>query len=120
MNTTPQYITEAASYYVDQIYKRVCNRSLVDKDTGKFNVTTQLCIILNNMGYMEQKLSSQKSQNVPSLVEELELQSSFEWLQKESGIGDQAKKLVGEIVDSAANDIEHKIMGVSKQLGEQV
>ena len=69
---------------------------------------------------MQNKLSPQDSTNVTGLVEELQLQSSFEWLQKEKGIGDQAKKLVGNIVDSAANDIEHKIVGVSRQLGEQV
>ena len=72
------------------------------------------------MEYMQNKLSPQDSTNVTGLVEELQLQSSFEWLQKEKGIGDKAKKLVGDIVDSAANDIEHKIVGVSRQLGEQV
>ena len=63
---------------------------------------------------------SQSSKNVPSLVEELKLQSSFEWLQREKGIGDQAKKLVEVILDSAANDIEHKVTVVNQQLGEQV
>ncbi|KAL5473221.1 hypothetical protein EMCRGX_G027674 [Ephydatia muelleri] len=113
------YISEAALHYVEQIYTRVSNRSLLDKNTGNFTVTTQLCTILNNMEYMQQKMLSQSSKNVPSLVEELKLQSSFEWLQREKGIGDQAKKLVEVILDSAANDIEHKVTVVNQQLGEQ-
>ena len=118
--THTQYIAEGALYYVEQIYTRVSNRSLLDKNTGNFTVTTQLCIILNNMEHMQQKLLSQSSKNVPILVEELNLQSSFEWLQGEKGIGDQAKKCMEDILDSAANDIKHKVMVVIKQLDKQV
>ena len=72
------------------------------------------------MECMQQKLLSQTSTNVPSLLKELNLQTSIERLQREKGICDQAKKHVENILDSAANDIEHKITIVSKQLGEQV
>ena len=54
------------------------------------------------------------------LVEELKLHKTFDWLQKEVGTGEQARKLVADIMHSAAEDIENKIMCESKQLGMQV
>ena len=54
------------------------------------------------------------------LVEELKLHKTFDWLQKEVGTGEQARKLVADIMHSAAEDIENKIICESKQLGMQV
>ena len=54
------------------------------------------------------------------LVEELKLHKTFDWLQKEVGTGEQARKLAADIMHSAAEDIENKIMCESKQLGMQV
>ena len=116
-----QYITEAALYYTDEVYKTVSDHTLVDKETGKFNVTVQLCVILNNMQHIRDKFSPPQGSTEKGLMEELKLESFFGQLDaKRNGTGEQAKSLVKDIVESAAEDIQHKLLVVTMALGQQV
>ena len=70
------------------------------------------------MKHMQLVLSPEPSTDHQGLVEELNLQKTFDWLQKEIGMGDQARK-VGDIVCSMAEDIGLKISSAIKQLEVQ-
>ena len=72
------------------------------------------------MKHMQLVLSPEPSTDHQGLVEELNLQKTFDWLQKEIGMGDQARKLVGDIVCSMAENIGLKISSEIEQLGMQV
>eukprot|EP00731_Ephydatia_muelleri_P029253 Em0020g897a len=90
-----QYITEAALYYTDEVYKTISDHTLVDKETGKFNVTVQLCVILNNMQHIRDKFSPPQGSKEKGMMEELKLESFFAQLDaKRNGTGEQAKSLV--------------------------
>lgn len=117
----PQYITEAALYYTDEVYKTVSDYASVDKETGRFNVTVQLCVVLNNMQHIRDKLSPPQGSAEKGLMEELKLESFFAQLDaKMRGMGEQARGLVKDIVESAAEDIQHKLLVVTTALGQQV
>ena len=117
----PQYITEAALYYADEVYKTVADHTSVDKETGKFNVTVQLCIILNNMQHIRDKFSPPQGSTEKGLIEELKLETFFAQLDaKQKGIGEQARGIVRDIVENAAEDMQHKIVVVTMELGQQV
>ena len=70
---------------------------------------------------MQLMLSPEPSSSaVAGLLDELELHKTFDWLQQEIGIGEQGRILVGNVVKSAAEDIEHKIASESEKLVMQV
>ncbi|KAL5473226.1 hypothetical protein EMCRGX_G027680 [Ephydatia muelleri] len=120
MITLIKYITEAALYYTDEVYKTISDHTLVDKETGKFNVTVQLCVILNNMQHIRDKFSPPQGSKEKGMMEELKLESFFAQLDaKRNGTGEQAKSLVKDIVESAAEDIQHKLLVVTTALGQQ-
>ena len=91
---------------------------------GKFIATVQLCIILNNMQAIKDKLSPPDlppSEPKPvGIIDELGLQEFFDWLEQEKGIGLKMKEFVNTIMNNAADDIHHKICIVTVQLGKQV
>ena len=94
---------------------------------GKFVATVQLCIILNNMQTIKDKLSPPDlaldgpSEPKPvGIIDELGLQEFFDWLEQEKGIGLKLKEFVNKTMHNAADDIQHKIHVVTKQLGQQV
>ena len=116
----PQYITEAALYYADEVYETVADHVTVDK-TGKFNVTVQLCIILNNMQHIRDKFWPPQGFTEKGLMEELKLETFFAQLDgKQRGLGEQARGLVKDIVENAAEDMQHKILVVTMDLGQHV
>ena len=120
MITLIKYITEAALYYTDEVYKTVSDYASVDKETGRFNVTVQLCVVLNNMQHIRDKLSPPQGSAEKGLMEELKLESFFAQLDaKMRGMGEQARGLVKDIVESAAEDIQHKLLVVTTALGQQ-
>ena len=123
-NITTQSITDAALYYVDEVYKKV--DTCFSKD-GKFIATVQLCIILNNMQTIQDKLSppdfppdDTTGSKPVGIIDELGLQEFFDWLEQERKIGLKLKEFVNKTMYNAADDIHHKICMVTSQLGKQV
>ena len=121
---TTQSITDAALYYVDEVYKKV--DTCFSKD-GKFIATVQLCIILNNMQTIQDKLSppdfppdGTTGSKPVGIIDELGLQEFFDWLEQERKIGLKLKEFVNKTMRNAADDIHHKIRVVTGQLGQQV
>ena len=117
-----QYVTEAALCYIELVHKRVSAQKFLDKDTGTFSFTDELCIILNNIEHVRSKISLSKptGEQLSSLIDELQLEILFDRLEREKGIGQQARSLITTIINSAAEDIQHKIFDVIDLLGEQV
>ncbi|KAL5473219.1 hypothetical protein EMCRGX_G027672 [Ephydatia muelleri] len=109
-------ITDAAKYYVEQIYTRAFEHT---SGMEQFSITVKECIILNNMQHMRLVLSPESSQGVVGLLDELKLHKTFDFLQQEIGIGEQGRNLVGEVVRNAAEDIGYKIVCESEKLAMQ-
>ena len=123
MITSRQSITDAALYYVDEVYKKA--DKCFTKD-GNFIATVQLCTILNNMQTIRDKLSPPGPSDGISepkpvgIIDELGLQEFFDWLEQEKGIGLKLKEFVNRTMHNAADDINHKMHVVTGQLGQQV
>ena len=116
-----QHITDAALYYAVEVYKKVETCSSKD---GKFIATVQLCIILNNMQAIKDKLSPPDlppSEPKPvGIIDELGLQEFFEWLEQEKGIGLKLKEFTSRTMHNTASDIFNKIHLVALKVREQV
>ena len=82
--------------------------------------TVQLCIILNNMQAIRDKLSPPDlsdgiSEPKPvGIIDELGLQELFDWLEQEKGIGLKLKEFVNRSMHNTADDIHNKMsIGIS-------
>eukprot|EP00731_Ephydatia_muelleri_P029251 Em0020g895a len=72
------------------------------------------------MQHIRDKFSPPQGSTEKGLMEELKLESFFAQLDaKRNGTGEQAKSLVKDIVESAAEDIQHKLLVVTTALGQQ-
>ena len=114
-----QYVMEAALYYVEMVHRKVSSEKFLDKDTGKFGFTDELCIILNNIQHVHSKISLTGEQS-SALMHELQLEALFERLDRQKGMGQRAREVITSIARSAAEDIQQKIFDVIDLLGEQV
>ena len=82
--------------------------------------TTELCIALNDMQEMWYRLVAKEGSI--SLMDDLHLERFFTWLDgsKSSDLGSQARVYVKSLVDNAAEDVGHKIVVLTEQLGQNV
>eukprot|EP00731_Ephydatia_muelleri_P029246 Em0020g890a len=110
-------ITDAALYYAVEVFKKA--DKCFSKD-GKLVSTVQLCIILNNMQAIRDKLSPPDlsdgiSEPKPvGIIDELGLQELFDWLEQEKGIGLKLKEFVNRSMHNTADDIHNKMsIGIS-------
>ncbi|KAL5473224.1 hypothetical protein EMCRGX_G027677 [Ephydatia muelleri] len=116
-----KYVTEAALYYVELIHRRLSTEKFLDKETGKFSFTDELCIILNNIQHVQSKISllNISGECSSGIINELQLEILFDRLEREKGIGQLARTVITDVMHSAAEDIQHKIFDVIDLLGEQ-
>lgn len=117
-----QHVTEAALYYVELVHRKLSTEKFLDKETGKFVFTDELCIILNNTQHVQSKISLRNLSGECSseIIDELQLEMLYDRLEREKGIGQQTRIVITDIIHSAAEDIQHKIFDVIDLLGEQV
>lgn len=82
--------------------------------------TTELCIVLNDMQEMWNRLVAKEAGT--SLMDDLHLESFFTWLDgsETSGLGNQTRVFVKSLVDNAVEDVGHKIVVLTEQLGQNV
>lgn len=82
--------------------------------------TTELCIALNDMQEMLNRLEAKESGT--SLMNDLHLENFFMCLDgsNASGLGNQARVYVKSLVDNAVEDVRHKIVVLTEQLGQNV
>lgn len=121
--TTVKYVTEAGLYYVELVHMQISAEKFLDKETGKFSFTDELCIILNNIQHVQSKISSLQlsGEQLPGgILSELQLEVLLDRLDKrEKGIGQRARSVITDVICSAAEDIQHKIFDAIDLLGEQ-
>eukprot|EP00731_Ephydatia_muelleri_P029248 Em0020g892a len=104
-------IIEAAQFYIDLIYQKSLS-------IGMATATTELCIALNDMQEMLNRLEAKESGT--SLMNDLHLENFFMCLDgsNASGLGNQARVYVKSLVDNAVEDVRHKIVVLTEQLGQ--
>lgn len=98
----------------------------LDSSDCKSSVAEQLCVVLNDMQHIQNKLSPPQLEGaggsvmVVSVFEELQLEGFFSWIEAEKGLGQRARSQIRDIVESTVITIQVKIHVATEKLAQQV
>lgn len=135
-HTRHQNISDAAMYYVEEVFARNRDSSECAKMSG--GAADQLCLILNDMQHIQTTLSPPQLEGgggasgggdgvgggggakVTSIFEDLQLEGFFSWIETEKGLGQRARSQVRDTVESTVLAIQNKIHVATEKLAQQV
>ncbi|KAL5473217.1 hypothetical protein EMCRGX_G027670 [Ephydatia muelleri] len=136
MITLVKNISDAAMYYVEEVFARNRDSSECAKMSG--GAADQLCLILNDMQHIQTTLSPPQLEGgggasgggdgvgsgggvkVTSIFEDLQLEGFFSWIKTEKGLGQRARSQVRDTVESTVLAIQNKIHVATEKLAQQL
>eukprot|EP00731_Ephydatia_muelleri_P029259 Em0020g903a len=136
MITLVKNISDAAMYYVEEVFARNRDSSECAKMSG--GAADQLCLILNDMQHIQTTLSPPQLEGgggasgggdgvgggggakVTSIFEDLQLEGFFSWIETEKGLGQRARSQVRDTVESTVLAIQNKIHVATEKLAQQL
>ncbi|GAB6032871.1 hypothetical protein CHUAL_012069 [Chamberlinius hualienensis] len=106
-------ICNGATYYGQLIHQKLQEVGYFDDD-GQFDVTEQLCLTINNMEHVKHSLKS--------IPEEMCILNILNVIDKAEGeaYGQQCRQAVNNIIKSAEEDVENKIIIVVQRVGHKM